>query len=85
MLRSLVLDHRPTPVEVDASLAYLLELRLRTRGNPEARAIVDRCLALVARAETGDGLDDLEAARELQRLSDDLALRFGAPRIVDLH
>lgn len=85
MLRNLMLDDRPIPLEADASVAYLLELRVRTRGNPQARAIVDRCLALVARAESPAGLDALEAAQELRRLSDDLALRFGAPRSADLH
>jgi hypothetical protein len=58
--------------------ARLFELRLRFRRNPEARALVDRCLVLVARAtEDGAGMAALD--REVTRLADDLALRFGAP------
>lgn len=64
---------------MDANLAYLLDLRIRTRGNPRARAIVDRCLALIARAETADLTERLELYREVAELADHLALRFGAP------
>lgn len=64
----------------DPALSYLLELRLRTRGNPEARALVDRCLALLAQAESADP-ETLEALhREVQKIGDGLALRFGAPK-----
>jgi hypothetical protein len=61
------------------ALAYLLDLRLRCRGNPEAMALVDRCLALLARAETADAaeLQELEAVIEAIRL--ELAARFGPP------
>ena len=58
--------------------ARILELRLRFRRNPEARMLVDRCLMLLARAIEGDA-DMTELDRELTRLTDDLALRFGAP------
>ncbi|MBU1516512.1 MAG: hypothetical protein KKE02_24265 [Alphaproteobacteria bacterium] len=62
-------------------MAWLLELRLRARGNPEGRAIVDRCLALVARAASTSDPEELKAiATEVRRLDDDLALRFGAPK-----
>jgi hypothetical protein len=61
-------------------VAWLLELRVKVRGNREATAIVDRSLALVAQAEAAEpdalaGLMD-----EVQRLGDELALWFGAPK-----
>ena len=65
---------------MSCSLAYLLELRLRVRRSPEARAIVDRCLQLVARVEAAE-VHELPALQaEVRRLEDDLALRFGAPQ-----
>jgi hypothetical protein len=57
----------------------LLALRLRYRRNPEARALVDRALALVARAQTADEAAFLELKAETQGLADMLALRFGPP------
>ena len=62
------------------ALAYLLELRLKLRGNPEGTAIVDRCLALVARAEDADPATLAALYREAAAVGDTLALRFGAPR-----
>jgi hypothetical protein len=64
---------------MEADLSYFLELRLRVRGNAEATTIIDRCLALIARAETADDAAFLDIGREVVRLADDLALRFGAP------
>ena len=59
--------------------ARLLELRLRFRRNPEARALIDRGLMLLTKALSADA--DLEAFdRDVTKLADDLALRFGAPR-----
>ena len=59
--------------------ARLLELRLRFRRNPEARALIDRALMLLTKASSADA--DLEAFdRDVTKLADDLALRFGAPR-----
>ena len=66
----------------DSNVAYLLELRLRSRGNPEARAIVDRCLRLIAQAQSLTGPSPAELDDELARLADDLALRFGPPRTI---
>jgi hypothetical protein len=58
----------------------LYELRLRVRRNPEARAMIDRCLAIVARAYAVEADSDFEALdREVTVIVDDLALRFGAP------
>lgn len=60
---------------MDDALAYLLELRLRCRGNPEAMAIVDRCLALLAQAERADG-------EELQRIEAEIDPAYRACRQV---
>lgn len=70
---------------MDDALAYLLELRVRVRRSPEARAIVDRCLSLIARAADADDHTLLELEREVAALADDLALRFGAPKTVRTH
>jgi hypothetical protein len=64
---------------LEDALAYLLELRLRCRGNPEARAIVDRCLALLARAERADGEELQRIEAEIETLRTELAARFGPP------
>jgi hypothetical protein len=65
---------------LEESLAYLLELRLRCRRNPDATALIDRCLALLAQAETADaaGLQQLEV--EIETLRVELANRFGPPQ-----
>lgn len=64
---------------MEDALAYLLELRLRCRGSPEATAIVDRCLALLARAEQADGGELQRIEVEIETLSAELAARFGPP------
>jgi hypothetical protein len=63
----------------DDALSYLLELRLRVRGRPEALRIVDRCLSLVGRANSADAVELATLEHEVRRLADELALRFGAP------
>lgn len=65
---------------MEDALAWLLELRLRVRSNPEALALVDRGLAIVARAATADAETMRALERELAELGDALALRFGAPK-----
>lgn len=68
------------PETMDELVAHFLELRLRVRHNREARALVDRCLALIARSKGADA-DELRAlSRDVDALADDLALRFGAPK-----
>ena len=64
---------------LEEALAYLLDLRLRSRGNPEATALVDRCLLLLARAQKAGAveLDQLEA--EFEGLRVELMERFGPP------
>ena len=64
---------------LDEALAYLLDLRLRCRGNPEAMALVDRCLALLARAETADAAELQQLEAEIEALRVELADRFGPP------
>ena len=68
-------DGDPTSADY---LGYLLELRLRCRRSPAARALVDRCLALIVAAERGEA-DDTAIRREIANIANDLALRFGAP------
>jgi hypothetical protein len=70
---------------LEEALTYLLELRLRCRGNPEATAIVDRGLALLARAETADAAEMERIEADLERLRVDLAERFGAPPTLVRH
>lgn len=64
---------------MEAALAYLLDLRIRCRGNRHVTALVDRCLSLLARAETAEGgeLQHLEA--EVEAIRAELAERFGPP------
>ncbi len=69
----------PTEPRLEDALAYLLDLRLRCRGNPEAMALVDRCLALLARAETADPVELQQLEAEIEALRDELAERFGPP------
>ncbi len=64
----------------DSAVAHLLELRLRYRRNPEARALVDRCLLLVGRAAEAPASEAAALTAELEAIRSSLALRFGAPR-----
>ena len=63
--------------EMDHAIAYFLELRIRFRRNPEARAIVDRCLALVAAAGEADAQRLAELQRDVEALREELVSRFG--------
>ena len=74
-----------TNVMDDEAVGYFLELRLRMRGNPEGRAVVDRCLSLIARAADADADALVALEREVQALADELALRFGAPKTLQPH
>jgi hypothetical protein len=71
--------------DLPLSIAALLALRLRYRRNPDARALVDRALLLVSRAETADEAGFLVLKAESQRIADELALRFGAAKGVATH
>ena len=63
----------------ESVIAHLLELRLRYRRRPEARALVDRCLMLVAKAAEVSAEDYPMIVAEAEGIRDELALRFGAP------
>jgi len=62
---------------LDDALAYFLDLRLRLRGRPEALAMVDRCLVLIARAEGAASLEAELIWDAVEALRTDLIARFG--------
>lgn len=67
---------------LDQALLYFVDLRRQVRGSPQARAIVDRCLVLLARARDADlaTVQTLEA--EVEALRRELEARLGpAPRL----
>ena len=64
---------------MDDPVAHLLALRLRYRRNPEARALVDRCLQIVARALAAEDADWSAIDADVDQLRASLARRFGAP------
>lgn len=70
---------------LDETIDYFEELSLRFRGNPGALVLVQRCLSILSRAMTADRAEALALDDEVDRLADDLALRFGAPRSARLH
>ena len=63
--------------EMDHAIAYFLELRIRFRRNPEARAIVDRCLVLFAAAGEADAERMAELECDVEALREELVARFG--------
>lgn len=64
------------------AVAYFLDLRIRLRDRPQARALIDRCLQLIARAATADAAGVAELEREVEVLREELEARFGpAPRL----
>lgn len=70
---------------MDEHLAYFLDLRLRLRGRPEALAIVDRCIAIIARAD-GASVDQLAVLQaEVERLRAALIARFGPKEVLRVH
>jgi len=70
---------------LDEAVAYLLDLRLRYRGHPAARAFVDRCLLLLARAEGADSASALQLQAEIDGLAAELEARFGPPKMLTVH
>lgn len=66
-------------------LAYFLDLRLRLRGRPEATAIVDRCLDMIARAETATPAALEALQREVDGLRCELEARFGVKPKLRVH
>lgn len=67
------------------TLAYLLDLRVRARGNPEGLALIDRAIAILGRARTATPDELAQLHREVHRLADDLARRYGAPKRAVVH
>lgn len=70
---------------MDEHLAYFLDLRLRLRGRPEAVAMVDRCIAIIARAEDASPEELAGLDREVARLRTDLIARFGPKARLRVH
>ena len=62
---------------MDEAIGYFLELRIRFRRNPEARAIVDRCLGLIAAAQQAEPHQFSELEAQVDRLRGELVRRFG--------
>jgi hypothetical protein len=62
---------------MDDYLAYFLDLRVRLRGRPEAVAIVDRCLRIIAEAEGGLPSTRERLALEIEVLREQLVARYG--------
>lgn len=69
----------------DQALLYLLDLRLRARGRPEATRIVDRCLRLLAQSQSADPATQARLEQELKHLREDLERRFGSPKALRIH
>lgn len=70
---------------MDDHLAYFLDLRIRLRGRTEAIAIVDRCIALVARAGAASAGELAELQREVEILRAELIARFGPKAPLRVH
>jgi hypothetical protein len=70
---------------MDDALAHLLDLRMRVRRRPEARAIVDHCLEMLARAADADAATLLILERQLGAFRADLELRFGLAKALSRH
>jgi hypothetical protein len=66
-------------------LGYFLDLRVRVRGRPEAIAIVDRCLALIARAQAASAAEMPGLETEVEALRADLEARFGRQARLTVH
>jgi hypothetical protein len=70
---------------MDDALAYLLDLRLRYRRHPQARAVIDRCLLLLARAQGADAATARALQAEIDALAAELEARLGAPKPIRVH
>jgi hypothetical protein len=70
---------------LEEALAYLLDLRLRCRGNREAMALVDRCLLLLSRAQTAGAAELQQLEAEFDALRAELVARYGPPQGIVRH
>lgn len=62
---------------LDDAVAYVVALRRRVQGRPEAVAIADRCLALLLSCVDAGPDDAARVTRELRDLRRYLEARFG--------
>jgi hypothetical protein len=72
-------------MSLDQALLYFVDLRLQVRGNPAAREIVDRCLALLTAARTADAETLRRLDAEVEALRRELETRLGKPRDLKVH
>lgn len=72
-------------MSLDQALLYFVDLRLQVRGNPAAREIVDRCLALLTVARTADADTLRRLDVEVEDLRRELEARLGKPRPLKVH
>lgn len=70
---------------LEQALLYFVGLRVQVRGNPAAREIVDRCLALITAARTADADTLVRLDAEVEALRLELEARLGKPRPVKVH
>jgi len=70
---------------MDDHLAYFLDLRVRLRGRPEAVALVDRCLRIIAEGEDGSPDTRERLAREVEALRRELVARHGPKSPLKMH
>jgi len=70
---------------LDQALLYFVDLRLQVRSNPAARAVVDRCLALLTAARAADAGTMARLEAEVEVLRKELHARLGQPRTVKAH
>jgi hypothetical protein len=70
---------------LDDLLGYFLDLRVRVRGRRQATALVDRCLALIARAQAPSSADMPALEAEVENLRAELEARFGPRAPVTTH
>lgn len=72
-------------MSLDQALLYFVDLRVQVRGNPAAREIVDRCLALLTAARTADAETLRRLDAEVEALRRELEARLGKPRPLKVH
>lgn len=70
---------------LDQALLYFVSLRLQVRGNPSARAVVDRCLTLLTASRTADTATMARLEAEVDVLRKELHVRLGRPRTLKVH
>ncbi len=70
---------------LDQALLYFVDLRIQVRGNPAARAIVDRCLTLLTAARTADTATMARLDAEVEVLRAELQARLGQPNALKVN